>query len=296
MRPDHFRKRGLLIESKHLAYGSRSEQVAFYIGTGLLFLLALLFVFPIYWMFKGAFQPSSMAISIPPSLILENLTLDNFQRLITGTKIVRWFINSILVAGSATALTIVFGSLAGYAFAKRSFPGKELIFWVLLTAMMAPKQVMLIPLYVLMNNYGMYNTHPGMFLPQVAWPFGLFLMRQFMQSIPDSLIESAKMDGANELRVFGSIVMPLSVPALGTVGILYFVQTWNDYMWQLVMARDAVMYTLPVGISVVSRDQFSLDYGLMMAGAAFGAVPMIMVFLFFQRYFVKGLTVGAVKG
>lgn len=285
-----------LIESKRIAYGTKGEKISYHVGLVFLFLLALFFLFPIYWMFKGAFQPSAVALQLPPTLAPTNLTFENFGRLVEQTPIFRWLANSVIVAGSATALTVVFGSLAGYAFAKRRFPGREVIFWILLTAMMVPKQVMLIPLYILMNDYGLYNTHPGMFLPQVAWPFGLFLMRQFMQRIPDGLIESAKMDGANELRVFWSIVLPLSVPAFGTVGILYFVRTWNDYMWQLVMTKDTIMSTLPVGIATVSRTEFTLDYGLMMAGAAFGAVPMILIFLFFQKYFVKGLTVGAIKG
>ena len=286
----------LFVENKRTAYGTTSEKIIFYVGLCGLFGAALLFLFPLYWMTKGAIEPTVMAIRLPPTLVPSDITLDNFTRLIQRTAVMRWLVNSVVVAGSATALTLFFGSLAGYAFAKRRFPGRELIFWILLTALMAPRQVMLIPLYILMNAYGLYNTHPGMFLPQVAWPFGLFLMRQFMQSIPNSLIESAKMDGASEFRVYRSIILPLSIPALGSVGILYFVRTWNDYMWQLVITRDRLMWTLPVGVSTVARTELQLDFGLMMAGATFGALPMIAIFLFFQKYFVRGLTVGAVKG
>ncbi|MFP4383957.1 MAG: carbohydrate ABC transporter permease [Spirochaetia bacterium] len=284
------------IESKEFAYGNKREKIFYISFLVIIFLLSFLFLFPIYWMFKGAFQPTFMAMQVPPTFLPTHLTTDNFHKLFTRFPSFRWLLNSAVVAGSATILTLVIGSMAGYAFAKRRFPGRELIFWMLLTAMMLPKQVMLVPLYVLMNKYHLYNTYAGMFLPQVAWPFGLFLMRQFMQSIPDELIQSAKVDGASELRVFLSIIVPLSIPAFGTVGILYFVRTWNDYMWQLIMVRDPIMNTLPVAISKVARGEWSVDYGLMMAGAAYGAVPMIIIFLFFQKYFVKGLTLGAVKG
>lgn len=286
----------LLIESREFAYGNRREQVFYYFTILLIFLLSLLFLFPFYWMFKGALQPSFMANQIPPSFLPVNLTLNNFNRLFSRYPAVRWFSNSTIVSGSATVVTLVFGSLAGYAFAKRNFPGKEIIFWMLLTTMMLPRETMLIPLYILMNRYGLYNTYAGMALPQIAWPFGLFLMRQFMTSIPDELIQSAKIDGANELSIFLRIIVPLSVPAFGTVGILYFVRVWNDYLWQLVITKDLAMNTLPVGVAKISQGEFAIDYGLLMSGAAVSAIPMILIFVFFQQYFVKGLTVGSVKG
>ena len=162
--------------------------------------------------------------------------------------------------------------------------------------MMVPKQVMMVPLYILMNKYGLYNTYPGQILPMVAWPFGLFMMKQFIQGIPDDIVQSARIDGANEWVIFSRIIIPMSLPAVATVSILSFVNTWNDYMWQLVIVKDLVMSTLPVGIAKVSRTELNVDYGLLMAGAAFSAVPMLIIFLFFQKYFVKGISMGAVKG
>ncbi len=284
------------MQTNELHQYTTGEKIWFYVSLGLLFLLAFIFLFPLYWMFLGAFEPSSLAIKIPPTFLPVRLTLHNFEKLFTGTKALRWFINSIIVAGSSTLLTLAFASMAGYAFGKKKFPGKEAIFWILITAMMVPKQVMMIPLYILMNKYHLYNTYPGMFLPMVAWPFGLFLMKQFMQSIPEDLLLSAKIDGAGEWKIFASIVLPLSIPAFGTVGILYFINTWNDYMWQLVITKDIIMSTLPVGIAKVARNEFIVDYGLLMSGAAFGAVPMIAIFLFFQKYFISGITMGALKG
>ena len=286
----------MIAEGNEFRQYTAKEKLWFFISLILLFFLAFLFLFPLYWMFLGAFEPASVAIKIPPYFLPFHITLDNFRKLFSQTKALRWFINSVIVAGSATLLTLAFASMSGYAFGKKKFPGRELIFWILITAMMVPKQVMMIPLYILMNKYHMYNTYPGMFLPMVAWPFGLFLMKQFMQGIPDDLLLSAKIDGASEIRIFLSIVIPLSIPAFGTVGILYFINTWNDYMWQLVITKNTIMSTLPVGIAKVSRNEFLVDYGLLMSGAAFGAIPMIGIFLFFQKYFISGITMGALKG
>lgn len=285
-----------IIDSPEFAYSNTREKILYFLSLVIIIALSLFFIFPFYWMFKGALQPPYMATQLPPSFLPINLTIQNFINLFNRFPISRWIFNSFVVASSATILTLIFGSLSGYAFAKRRFPGREFIFWLLLTAMMVPKQIMLVPLYVLMNNYGLYNTHAGMFLPMVAWPFGLFLMRQFMVSIPDELIQAAKVDGASEPFIFLRIIVPLSVPAFGTVGIIYFVRIWNDYLWQLTMASETRMNTLPVGIAKMVIGEVTIDYGLLMSGAALGAVPMMFIFLSLQKYFIKGLTVGSIKG
>ncbi len=286
----------MLTSTNEYRQGGFLNRAGFTVSFILLLLLAFLFLFPLYWMAKAAFQPSFFAIQTPPVFLPVKLTLKNFDKLFNQTPALRWFLNSLIVASSSTVLTVFFSSLAGYAFGKKKFAGKNFLFWMLLTAMMVPKQVMLIPLYILMNKYSLYNTYPGQFLPMVAWPFGLFLMKQYMQGLPDDIIQSAKIDGAGEWTVFSRIILPISVPAIATIGILTFVNTWNDYMWQLVMVKDLAMATLPVGISKVSSTEMSVDYGLLMAGASFGAMPMIAIFAFFQKYFVKGITMGAVKG
>lgn len=272
------------------------EKASFGVSLFFLFIFAFLFLFPLYWMVKAAFQPSSMAIQMPPEFLPVKLTLSNFAKLFGKTPAFRWLLNSVIVAGMSTALTVIFSSFAGYAFGKKNFVGKNILFWMLMTAMMVPKQVTLVPLYVMMNQYHLYNTYAGQYLPMVAWPFGLFLMRQYMQTLPDECLQSARIDGAGEWTVFWRIVMPLSKPAVATTAILTFVNTWNDYMWQLVIVKDTIMATLPVGISKFAYSEMSVDYGLLMAGAAFGALPMILLFAFFQKYFVKGITMGAVKG
>ncbi len=275
---------------------SKSEKLSYIGSISVLFVLAFIFIFPFYWMLKGSFQPSSMATLIPPPILPTRLTFANYYTLFTKTMVIRWFANSIIVAGSATVLTLFTGSFSGYAFSKMKFPGRNLIFWLLITAMMVPKQVTLVPLYIQMNKLGLYNTYSGMFFPMVAWPLGLFLFRQFMLGIPTDILESAKIDGASEYRVYFQIVAPMSKPAFATVGIMYFINTWNDYMWQLVLAKDLPMSTLPVGIAKVSRTQFQIDYGLLMAGTAFGSVLVTILFFSFQKYFIRGITMGAVKG
>jgi multiple sugar transport system permease protein len=286
----------VLTSTNEIKQSGTYDKVGFAFAFFALSVLAFIFLFPLYWMLKAAIQPSFYAIQIPPEFIPTKFTINNFRKLFVKTPALRWFLNSVVVSGASTVLTVFFASLAGYAFAKKKFVGKEVIFWILLTAMMVPKQVMMVPLYILMNNYGLYNTYAGQFLPMVAWPFGLFMMKQFMQGIPNDIIQSAKIDGANEWMIFARIIIPMSLPAVATVGILSFVNTWNDYMWQLVIVKDLVMSTLPVGIAKVSRTELEVDYGLLMAGATFGAVPMFLIFIFFQKYFVKGITMGAVKG
>jgi len=286
----------MLTSTNELKQSGGFDRIKFTLGFILISVLAFIFLFPIYWMIKCAIQPSYYAIQIPPEFIPTKFTLLNFKKLFTKTYALRWFLNSVIVAGASTVLTVFFSSLSGYAFAKKQFVGKEVIFWILLTAMMVPKQVTMVPLYILMNSYGLYNTYHGQYLPIVAWPFGLFMMKQFMQGIPNDIIHSAKIDGANEWQIFSRVIIPMSLPAIATVGIFSFVNTWNDYMWQLVIVKDLIMSTLPVGIAKVSRTEMDIDYGLLMAGATFSAMPMLLLFVFFQKYFVKGITMGAIKG
>lgn len=286
----------MMFDTNEYSQSTRVERAKYRFTLSFLFILAFAFIFPFYWMIKGGLQPTSMAIQIPPAIAPVELTLENYKKLFTSTPAFRWLMNSMIVAGSSTVLTLFTASLSGYAFAKKKFPGGNLIFWILVAAMMVPKQVTLVPLYILMNKYGMYNTFPGMFLPMVAWPFGLFLFRQFMQGIPNDILESARIDGARELTTYVRIIVPMSRPAFATVGIMYFINTWNDYMWQLVITKDLIMSTLPVGIAKVSRTQFEVDFGLLMAGATFGSILITIAFLLFQKHFVRGLTMGAVKG
>ncbi|MCD6318215.1 carbohydrate ABC transporter permease [Candidatus Aerophobetes bacterium] len=260
-------------------------------------ILAITFLMPLYWMVTGSFKVMTATYVVPPDLFPKNPTIENYiQLLFRNIPSFRWLTNSFIVAGGATILIILFSSLAGYSFAKKRFPGRTILFWLLLATIMLPLQVTFIPLFILMRRLNLFNTLLGMLLPGVAWPFGIFLMRQFIQTIPSEIIDAGRIDGASEIGIWWRIIIPLSKPALGALGIFSFMGVWNDYMWQLVMAKDVKMMTLPVGVSGVMRGQTLINYGLGMAGATFAFIPMLVIFLVFQSYFVKGLTMGAVKG
>jgi multiple sugar transport system permease protein len=186
--------------------------------------------------------------------------------------------------------------LAGYVFGKKSFPGRKYLFWLIIITMMLPKQISMIPLFIMMRDLHWINTYQGMFAPWMAYPFGIFLFKQYMPSIPNELLDAARIDGASEVGIFSKVILPLSKPAVGALAIFAFVGAWNDYMWQLIMITQRPMLTLPVGVSKLVSSLLSFDLGLAMAGAFFAFIPMLIVFLVFQDYFIKGITMGSVKG
>jgi len=259
--------------------------------------LALASLLPLYWMIIGSFKIQTNAMAVPPEFWPSAPTLENWQKLLFGRSPTwRWLLNSIAVASISAALAVLTSALAGYAFGKKDFPGRKLLFWLIIITMMLPKQISLIPLFILMRKLDWFNTYQGMIVPWIAYPFGIFLFKQYMQSIPNELIEAARIDGAGELRTFFNIVLPLSKPAIGALSIFAFVAAWNDFLWQLILVTERNMFTLPVGVSKLVSNLSNYNLGLAMAGATFAFIPMLIVFLAFQDYFVKGITLGAVKG
>ena len=263
---------------------------------------AIIYLLPLYWMFTGSLKVQKGIMQTPPEWLPAHPTLENWRNLFAIRTISpwTWFKNSVVVASGTVVISVSLSALAGYAFAKKQFPGRELLFFLILATMMLPAQVTLVPMYLFVRKVGLYNTYFGMILPMVLYPFGVFLMRQFMQAIPNELLDAARIDGASEWGQFWRIAVPLSVPALSALTILTFFNAWSNFMWQLLMAKDYTMMTLPVGVSYLALvpigERAVLDVGLLMAGGTFGAIPMILFFLFFQRYFVQGLMVGALKG
>jgi multiple sugar transport system permease protein len=221
-------------------------------------------------------------------------SLSSFTYLFQRTNIWKWLFNSFYIAVIVTFGIILIDSMAGYVLAKKRFPGRNLIFWIIVSTMMIPGQVTLVPMFIMINEYGLYDTHWALILPDLSMVFGVFLMRQFLLSIPSELLEAARMDGASEWRTYWSIVLPLAKPALATLGIFTFMNVWNSFLWPIIVLSDADLYTLPVGLKTL-QDQNLASFKLLMSGAAVAAVPMIIVFMMFQRYFVKGLTLGGVK-
>jgi multiple sugar transport system permease protein len=261
-----------------------------------LIITTLISLFPMYWLFVNALTPIYSSPPLTP-ILWPAFKLDNFQRLLEqGSPFyLRWMLNSLVIAVVVTAWHIVFDSMAGYAFAKRQFPGREVLFWMILSAMMIPPQVTLIPLYLITQNIQLLDTPWAIVLPGTAAAFGIFLMRQYIQTLPSELIEAARIDGCSEPRIFFSIILPLCKPAVAALAIFSFVRTWNDFLWPLIALSKPQNYTLTVGIANM-QGEFMTDYGILFAAAALAALPMIAFFLLFQKYFLEGVRMGAVKG
>jgi multiple sugar transport system permease protein len=265
---------------------------------GILGLWALISLFPLYWMLVTAFKPGSLVVATPPELLPKHLSLDHFRALL-NSDIWRWTLNSIVVSGVVTLAQLLFASMAGYAFAKKDFPGKNVLFWIYVSSMIIPIYALVVPLYRLMGTLHLLNSYFALMLPGIAAPFGVFLMRQFIQTLPNELIDCARVDGCSEWGVYWRVILPLAKPGLAVLGIFAFADQWASFFWPLVVTGDEKMYVLTVGVaSLQSFDVTSgvKDYGLMMAGATWSAVPMVVIFFLFQRHFVKGVTLGALKG
>lgn len=258
-------------------------------------LMAVVSLMPLYWMVVTGLTPPTLVMKLPPDIFPKNPTLRNFQDLFTRKLLWRWTLNSAIVSVSVTFTQLLVASLAGYAFAKKQFFAKNLLFWLYVGSMMVPGQVTLIPRYILMARMKLTNSYAGLILPAVAAPLGVFLMKQFMQSIPGEIIDAGRIDGASEIGVFTRLVVPLAKPAMAVLGIFTFVGEWNDFLWPLVITNSSQMRTLQVGLATL-QEEVPMAFGTLMAGATYAAIPITIVFLIFQRYFLKGLTVGALKG
>lgn len=277
----------------------------------ILIILALLFLFPLYWIVTGAFKPAADIYSAEPVWWPTQWVGDNFAALfakrtaplfqlgpIVGPTVpaaFRWLLNTVVMAVMAMILTCITASMAGYALAKKRFRGRYIVFSLIVCAMALPKQVILIPLLREMSTLNMMDTLWAVILPTVGWPFGVFLMKQFSESVPGEILEAARVDGASELRTFTTIVFPMVKPGVGALAIFTFINSWNDYFLQLIMLTSGENFTMPLGVATLQAET-SVNMGLLMAGAALAAAPIIVVFIIFQKYFTQGITMGAVKG
>jgi multiple sugar transport system permease protein len=276
---------------------SRARRAGQYL---VLAIFALLTVAPFYWAVSTSFKPSGDVFAYPPKWIPDPATIQNFLDVVTKIPFPRYFLNSVIVSGSIVTLNVLFGTAAAYAFAKLRFPGRNAIFFLLLLTLMVPFQVNLIPLYKMMVELHRAipflgaDTYFGLIAPSAIQVFGIFLMRQFLRSIPDEILESARIDGASEWRVLRSIVFPLALPGMATLAIFTFLGAWNDFLWPLIVVNSDSMRTLPLGLALLARRNV-VDWGVTMAGTVVTAAPMIVVFFILQRRFIEGLTAGAVK-
>jgi len=263
--------------------------------TLLLLLLAAFALFPLLWMLSVSLMAPGEASRFPPPLLPDKPGLSAYRALFETTGISRYFVNSLIVSVIGTALSLAFNATAGYAFAKLRFRGRDRIFQLLLAALVIPAQVTMLPLFLMLKEIGLINTFAGVLVPVTASIFGIFLVRQYALSIPDELLEAARVDGASEGRIFLQIVVPVLTPILITLGLFTFLGVWNDFMWPLIILTDQNLYTLPVALAALSREHVQ-DNELMMAGSVLTVLPVLLLFLVLQRYYLQGLLAGSVKG
>lgn len=250
---------------------------------------------PLYIMIIGSFKPNMMFFTIPPDLNPFDLITKNYEYVFTKLNLFQWYGNSLFISGMIALLTVFVSSLAGYAFAKKRFAGKKIWFAILLATMMLPRQILLVPNFIVAKSLGLNNSLMGVVLTSLNVAFGVFLCKQFMSTLPNEMMEAAQIDGCNDFSTFIRIVFPLSMPVMGALAIFSFIAGWNDFLWQYVMLTQKALRTMPIAIAYLSQDKISY-IGYQMAGAALCAIPMIIIFVIFQKYFIKGITVGAVKG
>ena len=277
---------------------------------------ALLFVAPFAWLVSASFQRTGDMFSWPPQWIPENPSLEGYKQFLGvgekyagGPQAWRWFLNSAFVAGSVTILQLFFNSLAAYVFAKREFPGKNAIFLLFLATMMIPGQITLIPNYLVIKHIplfggndvlgqggsGWLDSYYGLILPGAVSAFGIFLLRQYMTSIPDELLDAARIDGANEFSIYARVVLPLCGPALAATGIFTFQAAWEDFFWPLIIVSSPDKYTAPLGLALFVVEKRT-QWDVLFAGSVIATLPMIIVFLIFQRRFIQGIAVSGLKG
>ena len=291
-----------------------------------LVILAILFAFPLYWIITGAFKTNASINATTPDWFPKEWVLDNFRKLFSkqsaplwelavpfsskftadGNPLIftagpvvpaaiRWLVNTVFMAVMAMILTRLTSAMAGYALAKKRFRGRAMLFTLIVCAMALPKQVILIPLLREMSSLSLYNTIWAVIFPTVGWPFGVFLMKQFSEGVPGEMLEAARIDGAGEAKTFIEIVVPMIKPGVGALAIFTFITSWNDYFMQLIMLNSTSKLTISLGIAKLQAEN-STDFGLIMAGASLAAIPIITVFIIFQKYFTQGIAMGAVKG
>lgn len=249
---------------------------------------------PFIWMISVSLMPEGHANQFPPRFFPNEISWEHYRRLFGQMNIVRYFINSIIVSVSVTAISLIFNSMAGYAFAKYRFPGKGKLFSLLLSAMVIPGQVTMLPLFLMLNRLGLINTYWGIIIPGMASIYGIFLIRQYIISIPDSFIEAARIDGASDLYIYRKIILPLAKPILVTLALFTFMGAWNDFLWPLIILTRDNMYTLPVALANLMGEHVQ-DTELMMAGSVITILPVLIVFLAMQKYYIRGIMLGGLK-
>jgi len=260
----------------------------------LLTLLSILFALPLYWMLVMSVTPNALLKLNSTALWPQAFTIENFLGVFRAGLMMRWFLNSIIVTAAATLLTLLFHAMAGYAFTKMRFWGRRFLFSFSIAGLMVPKEALFIPLFLLFSEFSAHNTYLALYLPRVAAPLGVFIMVQFFRGIPDSIAEAAEIDGASEYRTFFQIILPVSLPAMTSLGIFTFVLTWNDYLWPLVSATRKEMFTLTTGLaSMQGNFAQATELGSLMARGVIASLPLLILFLIFQKNLIRGISISS---
>ncbi len=259
-----------------------------------LFIIATITISPLLWMLFVSFMPSGSSSSYPPPFLPNEITIEHYKILFTKLNLLNYFLNSLVLSISISLISVLVNSMAGFAFAKLFFPHKDKLFRFLLASLVVPGQVTMLPLFFILNKLGFINTYWGLIIPGMASIFGIFLIKQYLYSIPDTLIEAARIDGASDFTIYYKIILPLCKPILVTLTIFTFIGTWNDFLWPLIIMTDDSMYTLPVALANLMGEH-ALDTELMMAGSVLTTLPIIILFMFLQRYYIEGITAGSIK-
>ncbi len=268
--------------------------MAKYIGRIMTGILLIIVMLPFYIMIIGSLKPNFALFEIPPDIAPVRLISDNFNY-VFKQPIARWMVNSFIISAAIALGTVFIDAAAGYVFAKKEFPGKKQLFGIVVATMVLPIQVFIVPMFIVVNKIGLYNSLAGVVLPAIAAPFGVFLLKQYMQTLPDDIILAAKIDGAHELKIFSHIIFPLSLPAVGVLAVFNFISGWNDYLWQLIVLTDSEKWTMPLALAgMVSK--YYRNVGYQLAGSVLATLPIVIVFLLMQKSLIRGITLGAVKG
>jgi ABC-type glycerol-3-phosphate transport system permease component len=271
------------------------ERLLQIVGNAVLLVGVFLTVMPFFYMVSASFKPGSELYSIPVRVLPQNLYLGNYQLLFGETSFARWFGNSLFVALARTAIAITLSLMAGYAFAKFEFRFKRPLFMLVIATLTLPLYVILVPLFSMMTSLRWTDTYWALILPFTAQAIGIFLARQQLLAIPNELLEAARIDGASEWEIFTRIVVPLAQPIIAVMGILFFTASWNDYIWPLIVLTSDEKFTISLGLPSLIGP-YSQEYGAVMAGSFLGTLPIVLVFLIFQRRFIEGIMAGALKG
>lgn len=261
----------------------------------ILTLVAIIMVFPFIWMITGGFKTTAQLFSFPPVLVPKPWVWRNLVEAWVKVNFFRALINTIIFAGGTTFLAVILNSMAGFALAKFDFFGRDFLFGLVLITLIIPFQIIMIPLFVILRQFGLLDTYTGLILPRVADAFGIFMVKQYLQTVPDELLDAAKIDGASSWRIFWMIIFPLIKPATSVVAIMIFQWRWNDLIWPLIVVTSEKMRPIQLALTIF-QGQFQIEWHYMLAMSSLSMFPMLIVFVFFQKYFIQGITMSGLKG